>query len=276
MSMLWQRVLTASILAIIAVYLIFFQSTEVLSYAFSLVILVAAWEWARLAGVDSSCAKNLYAVLVLVGLQLVIHFVDDRASLLLGLMAISVTWWLIVSYRLLRRTPEKPHSDVSWGKLLLGFLTLIPAVMALLYLHDRDDGHLWMFYCISMVWIADIGAYFSGRRFGRHKLAPRLSPGKTREGLYGAVAATLLYTLVASRVLQLETEQVIILLVVGFIATLISVTGDLFISLLKRERGIKDSGHILPGHGGVLDRIDSITSAAPFFALTLGLLVFNG
>ena len=125
------------------------------------------------------------------------------------------------------------------------------------------------------VWVADTGAYFAGKTFGKVKLVPKLSPGKTREGLYGAVLATSLYSVAAAVYFDLSLIQTLLLMIISFFGTLLSIAGDLFISLLKRERGVKDTGAILPGHGGVLDRIDSITSAAPFFAILLHSVIFN-
>jgi len=122
----------------------------------------------------------------------------------------------------------------------------------------------------------EFGAYFSGKRFGKNKLAPKLSPGKTKEGMYGAVFATAIYSFIFGLIFELKIIELLMLLIIASLATFISVAGDLFLSLLKREKGLKDTGNILPGHGGILDRIDSILSAAPFLALFLSLVIFNG
>ena len=126
---------------------------------------------------------------------------------------------------------------------------------------------------MSLVWIADIGAYFSGKKFGKNKLSPNISPGKTKEGLIGAVIATSLYTLLVSYYFDLDTERAALLILLSVIVTFISVSGDLYISFLKREAGLKDSGDILPGHGGMLDRVDSVLAAMPVFIVGFNLLI---
>jgi len=127
----------------------------------------------------------------------------------------------------------------------------------------------WLLFGMSLVWVADIGAYFAGRKFGKNKLAVVLSPGKTREGFYGAMALTLLYSLIASVFyFELSIEATVKTLLMTFVLTILSVAGDLTESLLKRQAGVKDSGKILPGHGGVLDRVDSLTATMSLFAVS--------
>jgi len=135
------------------------------------------------------------------------------------------------------------------------------------------QGADWLFYALALVWVADIGAYFSGKKFGKNKLAPNISPGKTKEGLVGAVIATSIYTLVASYYFELDTEHSALLVLLSVILTFISVSGDLYFSFLKREAGLKDSGNILPGHGGILDRIDSVLAAMPVFLVGYNWLI---
>jgi len=124
-------------------------------------------------------------------------------------------------------------------------------------------------YGLALIWVADIGAYFSGKRFGKNKLAERISPGKTIEGLLGALVLTSLYTLLSAYYFGLNTIQIISLMLISLVLTIISVVGDLYESTLKREVGLKDSGTILPGHGGILDRIDSVLAAMPVFSVSL-------
>ncbi len=274
--MLKQRILTAIPLAALAIWLIFFKPTEWLFYALLLMALIGGWEWARLAGLRQVPARMTYAGLIVIcafALDYVNQRVPDAFTLLMWL---SVAWWTYVLYRMSTRSPAQPDGRYSPVKVLMGFITLIPALLALKQIHGAERGEYWLFYVVSIIWIADIGAYFTGKRFGKTKLAPLVSPGKTREGLYGALVATAVYTMLASIFFRLNIIQTTMLLIIAFFATLLSVVGDLFISVLKRERGVKDSGSILPGHGGVLDRIDSITSSAPFFIVLLNLLVFNG
>lgn len=273
--MLWQRIVTAVPLAVLAIWFILSQSTDSFFYALMAVSTVAAWEWARLSGIANPVLKSVYTAVILATIYALYSFAMQQQLIFNSIMILSMIWWSRAIYRMSTRGPDAQSDATSWTKILMGFITLIPAILALCYIHAKDQGAYWLLYALTIIWIADIGAYFSGRKFGKVKLAPALSPGKTREGLYGALIATTLYTMAASIFFGLDVVQTVMLLIAGFFATLLSVAGDLFISLLKRERGIKDSGNILPGHGGVLDRIDSITSSAPFFALLLDFIVFN-
>lgn len=273
--MLLQRILTAIPLAILAIWVILYQSTEILMYVFLVISFVAGWEWAQLAGIKLRWQRITLAIVlvavVYVSYKYILHTVWLRY-----LLMITVAWWCMVMYRMAIKAPAPASDRFSIFKLLIVFITIVPPVLALLRVHEIGQGPYWLLYMVSLVWVADIGAYFSGRKFGKVKLAPHLSPGKTREGLYGGLLMTSLYSAAASIFFELNAEQAIWLLVVTIFATLISVAGDLFISLLKRERGVKDTGAILPGHGGVLDRIDSITSSAPFFLVMLDFVLRHG
>lgn len=273
--MLYKRILTALPLAILAIWFILNQSSTALLYALLVVNLIAGWEWSRLSGIDNPLLRAVYAVLVSAASYGAYLFLQVQGDLFVMLMVVSVIWWLILIYRMSVRDPEPPSDQLSSIKLIAGLITLIPPLLAITHIHSLDQGPYWLLYVLSIVWIADTGAYFSGKRFGKVKLVPKLSPGKTREGMYGAILATSLYSLAAAAFFELDFIRMLLLLIISFFATLYSIAGDLFISLLKRERGVKDSGSILPGHGGILDRIDSITSSAPFFALLLGMMIFN-
>ena len=133
----------------------------------------------------------------------------------------------------------------------------------------------WLLFGMSIIWVADIGAYFAGRQFGKNKLAPVLSPGKTREGFYGAMLLTIVYSSLTSIFyFELDTKAVVMTVVMTIVLTIFSVAGDLFESLLKRSAGVKDSGKILPGHGGILDRIDSLTATMSLFSIST-IYIFN-
>ncbi|MCW9012827.1 MAG: phosphatidate cytidylyltransferase [Gammaproteobacteria bacterium] len=270
--MLWQRVLTAIPLALLVGWLIFFQSSDVLFYAFLLVSVIAGWEWARLAGIENNLFRIVYGMVIGAVVFIVNQFMA-HGDFFVWLMTGAIVWWFYITYKMTVISPQPVSQNISYKKLFIGLITLVPPIIALVNIHSVEQGPFWLFYVMSIVWIADIGAYFSGRRFGKNKLAPDISPGKTREGLYGGVLLTSLYTLLAAAYFNLDFIQMLLLLIAAFFASLLSVVGDLFISLYKRERGIKDSSHILPGHGGVLDRIDSVTSSAPFFVLMLNLVI---
>jgi phosphatidate cytidylyltransferase len=157
-----------------------------------------------------------------------------------------------------------------WLKIVAGYLVMLPAWAALVVLHGRTaDGPLITLYLLVVVWLADSGAYFSGRRWGKRKLAPVISPGKTREGVYGAIVVSAVFALVAGLLYSHSVVWTAGLMLVSTVAVMFSIVGDLLESLMKRQSGIKDSSHIIPGHGGILDRIDSLTAAAPVFLLGL-------
>ena len=183
------------------------------------------------------------------------------------LLVISVSWWGLSLLWL----QSYPASSVLWGKrwvlALAGWLILIPAWAAMLYLHGLNNGNWLILLVVSIVITADIGAYFSGRILGKNKLAPIISPGKAWEGFYGGLIATTLLALSIAWILNFS--QWIQLVIVILLVALASIVGDLVESMAKRNRGIKDSGSILPGHGGFLDRLDSLTAAVPVFALAI-------
>jgi phosphatidate cytidylyltransferase len=274
--MLLQRILTAVPLGILAVWFVLTQSAESLSYALLFFIAISAWEWSMLCGFNHKMIRVAYAITVVLSIYGFSLLIVHQYLTLQMLLFVTVIWWLFVIYRMSVKHPEEATEKASVIKMLIGFITLVPPVFAMTHIHGQPQGAYWLLYTISLVWVADTGAYFAGKKFGKVKLAPKLSPGKTREGFYGAVFATGLYSIIAGYALGLDFIQMVELLIIGFFATVFSVAGDLSISLLKRERGVKDTGSILPGHGGILDRIDSIMPSAPLFALLLSVFIFNG
>ena len=267
--MLMQRILTAIPLAVGIIWIILYQPTEVFFWLTTVITALAAYEWGGLAGLGTA-GRLVYAALLTAVPWLVVHFGRDYLDLY---VYVAVAWWAGVMVYLFNKQPHAAGDRTSPGKLLAGVLVIPAAMLAMNAVHGRNDGPEWLLFGFMLVWVADIGAYFSGRRFGRHKLAPAISPGKTREGLYGAIAAVGLYSLLAAYYFRLDTHDALYLLVLAGVLTLVSVAGDLFESVLKRERGVKDSGALLPGHGGVLDRIDSLLAAMPVFMLGHGLLI---
>ena len=193
---------------------------------------------------------------------------------------IAVLWWFSITFYLKIARPKQVSSGLKLDKLFIAFIILPAAALAMQMIHSLHigldwQGPAWLFYALSLVWVADIGAYFAGKKFGKTKLAPHISPGKTKEGLFGGVVATSVYTLIASYYFELGTDRAILLVLLSVIVNFISVSGDLYLSFLKREAGLKDSGNILPGHGGILDRIDSVLAAMPVFLLGFNWWIYS-
>jgi len=268
--MLYQRILTAIPLAAFVFWIIFFQPTTVFFYFLLFVVLVSGYEWARLSGVNNKILRLLFALIITSLTWLVPQYMADTIQ---WLIYISVMWWFSISYFLKFAKPKAASSTLKADKLLIAFVVLPAAALAMQEIHAMQQGADWLFYALALVWVADIGAYFSGKKFGKNKLAPNISPGKTKEGLIGAVIATSIYTLIASYYFELGTERSTLLVLLSVILTFISVSGDLYFSFLKREAGLKDSGNILPGHGGILDRIDSVLAAMPVFVVGYNWLI---
>jgi len=259
-----QRVLTAVPLALVVIWMILFQPTPTLMWLLYAIALPAGWEWSRLCGLGP-VARGVYALLVCVIPWLMLRYAGEFISVYVSAAALC---WLLLTAWLFTARPGAVTQALSPLKLLFGLLVIPAALMAMHAVHgSRLQGPEWLLFGLMLVWVADIGAYFSGRRFGRRKLAPQISPGKTREGLYGAAAAVALYSMAGALYFDLGAETSVLMLLLMLLLSLVSVAGDLFESLMKREFGVKDSGAVLPGHGGVLDRIDSVLAAMPLFML---------
>lgn len=269
--MLYQRILTAIPMAAFVVWMIFFQPTSVFFLFVLFIVLVSAFEWARLSGINNNPLRILFALIITSGTWAVQYYLADYAHFFIY---VSVLWWFSISYYLRFAKPGAANSDLKLDKLLIAIVVLPAVAFAMQKIHAMQQGGEWLFYALALVWVADIGAYFSGKKFGKNKLAPNISPGKTKEGLIGAVVVTSVYTLIASYYFELDTERSALLVLLSVILTFISVSGDLYVSFLKREAGLKDSGNILPGHGGILDRVDSALAAIPVFAVGYNWLIY--
>jgi phosphatidate cytidylyltransferase len=276
--MLYQRILTAIPLAAFVCWIIFFQPTSVFFYFVLFIVLISAYEWARLSAVQNIYIRGGYALLITATAWSMQQYAADYVP---WSILIAVMWWFSITFYLKFAKPKSASSDLKLDKLLVAFLVLPAAALAMQKIHAFQagpyiQGSALLFYALSLVWVADIGAYFAGKKFGKNKLAPNISPGKTKEGLLGAVITTTLYTLAATFYFDLDRDRAIMLVMLSVIVTFISVTGDLYISFLKREAGLKDSGNILPGHGGMLDRVDSVLAAMPVFLLGFSWWIYSG
>lgn len=264
-SGLRQRVLTALVLAALVVGLLLVFPPVAAVAAIHLVVLAGAWEWAGFARLVTPPARALYTAAVGVACWVAWRVSADPAGLDL-VLRLAALWWLAGFLWLLLA----PGRGGPVAAALAGFLVLVPAAVGFGRLVTAEPGgRLLMLFLLALIAAADVGAYFGGRRYGRHKLAPRVSPGKTWEGfaagMLGAAAVAALTAPVFGRPL-------LPWLALGVLVALLSVVGDLVESLFKRRAGLKDSSGLLPGHGGVMDRIDSLTAAGPVFLLGLGSL----
>lgn len=261
--MLALRLMTGIPLAIAAVWFVLTQSSDSILIALIIIAAIAGWEWADLAKARTIAVRIFYG-LVLSMTVWAASRVD--LSLLIKLQIATVVLWSgLIVYLSQIKSINKP-SSLSGIKLLAGLVIVVPAMIGMWMVHRFNAE--WLLFGMSLVWVADIGAYFAGRKFGKNKLAVVLSPGKTREGFYGAMTLTMIYSLLAAVFyFQLDAEAIVKTLVMTFVLTIFSVAGDLFESLLKRQAGVKDSGKILPGHGGILDRVDSLTATMSLFAV---------
>ncbi len=271
--MLKTRIITAVILFSAFLSAVFYLPPSGWVVFASLVATVAAWEWGALMGlgavprvaVGTAFAFICLVMAVLAPSALAIEpgFTDAAWKLGRWFYAPAVIFWLVVVPVWMKIRRPLPKSMLG---LLIGLVVILPTWLALIQL--RQTGGLSLLAIMAVVWVADIGAYFSGRTLGRHKLAPSISPGKTWEGAIGGGLAVLAYGFLLSPHLPAGLGNSPVKLFIALVVlTAISVIGDLFESLLKRQAGLKDSSNILPGHGGALDRIDSLTSTLPLVAL---------
>ncbi|VVM70326.1 Phosphatidate cytidylyltransferase [Pseudomonas fluorescens] len=263
--MLKQRIITALILLPIALCGFFLLEGTGFALFIGLVVTLGAWEWARLAGFAAQSARVGYAALVAVMLFFM-HILPGLAPWVLGA---AVLWWAVATYLVLTYPGSAAHWSSAACKLVIGLLVLLPAWQGLVQIKQAPLGNWLIMAVMVLVWGADIGAYFSGRKFGKRKLAPHVSPGKSWEGVYGGLALSLVLTAIVGVFRDWSFGQILTGLIGAAIIVFISVVGDLTESMFKRQSGIKDSSNLLPGHGGVLDRIDSLTAAIPVFAVLL-------
>lgn len=265
--MLKQRIITALVLLPFALGGFFLLDGALFALFIGAVVSLGAWEWARLAGFTAQVQRVAYAALVaalLFGLYLL-------PALAPWVLLLGVVWWAVATFLVL----GYPASSRYWAqlpvRLLIGLLILLPAWQGLVLFKQWPEANWLILAVMVLVWGADIGAYFAGKAFGRRKLAPQVSPGKSWEGFFGGLAASLLITLGVALQRDWSAVDTLLALLGAAVVVVFSVVGDLNESMFKRQAGIKDSSNLLPGHGGILDRIDSLTAAVPVFAVLLWL-----
>ncbi|MDD1783759.1 phosphatidate cytidylyltransferase [Enterovibrio sp. ZSDZ35] len=277
--MLKQRVLTASVLAPIVIAAIFFLPLPFFIVAIAGVTLLGHWEWTKFVASSSRFKALVLPSLILLASLIGLWPVTQSGLNLSGingslLALIGAIWWLVATAMVLKY----PKATSWWSnnallQQMFGVLTLVPFLwsVSILRAYEYDNapflGAKMVLLVCLLVWSADTGAYFAGKRFGKRKMAPAVSPNKTMEGLIGGLIASVGVTLVAAKGFSIPFSSLPMLGVVALITAFASVLGDLAESMFKRVAGVKDSGSILPGHGGILDRIDSLTAAFPVFTV---------
>jgi len=274
--MLWKRILTAFVLLLLVLWVLFTLPPTGVAILIGVVVTIATWELAALIGLKTIFGRSLYTITVVVfGVSGSVWLLQGGS--LLPLFAIACGWWIYAVLHILKE--DGSYGGVfgnSAGKIIAGLLVMVPTWLAflVLYINDSDAPNV-LVYVLVLVWVADSLAYFSGRAWGRHKLAPVVSPGKSVEGVIGGLLGVALVATTAGIFFwQYEGKALVLWIVLSLLTGAISVIGDLTESIFKRRAGVKDSGSLLPGHGGMFDRIDALTSAVPVFAF--GWLMMNG
>ena len=259
--MIKQRLISGVLLAVILLTVILLTNQITVALLLGLILTIGAWEWMGLTKFASPVRRFAFAMLI-AAIFLVGWFYKDH-SIALNWLIVAVAIWFLILVMLGFYETAKSEESPRWQTRLLAFgVILLPAAwLALVRLYGLNPG--WLIYALALCAIADSFAYLAGKTLGKRKLAPKLSPGKTLEGVLGGMTAVLIFALVVGILIKMPAMQLVSLVFLSLIAGLISVVGDLFVSMMKRETGLKDTGRILPGHGGILDRFDSHIAVAP-------------
>ncbi len=269
--MLKQRLITAAVLVPLIMLVIFKAPTEGLAIFLALIVLAAAWEWGRMLELVVT-PRALFVAIIGIAMLIGFFVILPKAQLFTPMMGFATLLWLVLIVAVVsaQRSGMLKKGLSRQQYLPLGFLLFLLAWLSAVYLHQvEDNGPALLFYVMVLVAIVDAGAYFAGRQWGKHKLANHISPGKTWQGFYGAVLVGVLVALIGAWYFDYSATQFVIFVLISMIVIIFSVFGDLFESWIKRRAGVKDSGGILPGHGGALDRIDSLLAALPVTAFGL-------
>jgi len=263
-----QRIITGLVLVALILLAIIYLPFYFFSIFLTLFMLFAAWEWGILIGIHRKFLRLIFVACVGLCLFFAWH------SPIIPILVVSILFWLGAFFFIIFY-PKGSSIWASgiWIRTLMGIVVIVPCWLALNTLRAAQDGSQTIIFMLFLVWAADTGAYFAGKSWGKNKLCPRVSPNKTWEGVYGGVLLTAIVAAVGAMIMNIAPSRWFILILLSLFVAIFSVIGDLFESMLKRQIGIKDTGTYLPGHGGFLDRIDSLLAAAPLFLL--GLLLFG-
>lgn len=271
--MLLKRVITALVLIPLVLLAILLLPKLWFFGISGVVFLWVAWEWAALIGLESKKALAGFLLVVFFSFWLIAQ-ISAPIVLLVGVLLWIGLIYFIFNYSMFAEiwSENRPLRSI------LGVVLIAVCWFSINFIRNHDEEFWGPFYLITLliwIWSADSGAYFIGRYFGKQKLAPHISPGKTVEGVVGGIGVTLIVALVLGLFFPFGLKQYIGFMLLAVVISIVTVAGDLFESMVKRQAGVKDSGRLLPGHGGVLDRLDSLISAAPVFAAGLWLLEYT-
>lgn len=268
-SELFSRIVTGIILAPLGIAAVLYLNAHYFAIFVALIFACGLHEWTHMIGFNKSSSRLLFIILNMSCMYLLWQkYILSLQLVIWG----GALWWLCAIFWLRHHHfASRMQQRYVYLKALLGFFIVISAWSAAVTLHQKTDGGYWVLYVLLLVWCADISAYFAGRRFGHKKLAPHISPGKTYAGVWGALLGCTLYAIIAGYMLHMQ-HILVWFIGLSLITVILSIIGDLFESLMKRQSHMKDSGHLLPGHGGVLDRFDSLFAALPIFVTGTQLL----
>ena len=266
-----QRLITAAILIPLVVIAIFKLPTSILQWCLAGVVVLAAWEWFAIIGIQSTLQKSVGYIALLASMMVSLLYIIPEAVL-----SSSALVWLLATILIIRFAHIKLPAaiaglfiDKRFG-LITVILVLVPFWLSAVLLHQSSVlGPQQLLYVMVAVWLADTGGYFAGKRWGKHKLASEISPNKTWQGVYGALVLAGIWAGIAYLIDINGELSLLSWLILTLVSVLFSVVGDLFESLFKRQHQVKDSGNLLPGHGGILDRVDSLLAAVPVFVICL-------
>ncbi|MGI0115970.1 phosphatidate cytidylyltransferase [Zooshikella sp. RANM57] len=262
--MLKQRILTAVILAPLVLLGVLFLDLPYFSWFIGAITTLGAWEWANLAGWQKISQRIGYTLVYALAMIVSAIWVPYTWGVI-----ISMLWWCAALFLVIQYPKIRWFWDTTIIKLAVGILVLLTAWQAFVLIKMQANSSSLIIFLLLLVWGADSGAYFAGKRFGKRKLAPSVSPGKSWEGVAGGLAVITVLSVVFAWYWRLNGVNSVLLIVIAWLVVASSILGDLVESMFKREQGLKDSSQLLPGHGGVLDRIDSLTAATPVLALLL-------
>lgn len=264
--MLKTRVITGVVLLVLFALDLAFASVDVFALSLAFIVAASAWEWGRMCGLKNDIAQTAFAAVIGL-LSLIVLYIPFNLDATRWIFLAAFLFWASVPAIFYLSPRMEPITSVREMLLVTGAFVFVVSVLAIQDIRSFVPSHSswFLLYVMSIVWLMDIGAYFSGRRFGSNKLAPAISPGKTWEGVFGGLAVTGLVLLVILFVAPWAPDNRLKLIIATAFAAAASVLGDLYESRVKRAADMKDSSQLLPGHGGVLDRIDGVLAALPVF-----------